>query len=187
MRSPIIFIIILLVTALSIGYLGISAHQAVIAPTSTFTPTPWGTPPWADRWVRVGCAMLTKPTPNAEGRITVVYGVDKICYDLPPDDVGWQIVEAAVVWGLPGGQVTRCKSPTECAVEVGEKRDCYLARWYPAGHPDWPQGGWTFRPAPEGFPCRPCVPGLWCDVFPPLPYGTPTPTPAQTPIYISVP
>ena len=164
---------VLVATAFLGIWVGVQEADAP-APTPTPTPTPWGTPPWADRWVRVGCAMLTRPTPDAEGRIVVYQGIDKICYSLPPDDIGWQIVAAADAWGLPGAQVTRCKSPTECAVEAGDGA-CYLARWYPSGHPNWPSGGWTFRPAPEGFPCRLCVPGLWCDVFPPLPYGTPTP------------
>jgi len=167
-----ILAVILVALGLGLGY-GIVEWPSETPPP---TPTPWGTPPWGDRWTRVGCAMLTQPTPNAEGKIVVYQGIDKICYNLPADDVARQIADAARIWGLPGGQVTRCKSPTECAVEVGEKRDCYFARWYPKGHPDWPSGGWTFRPAPEGFPCSPCRPGLWCDVVT-LQYETPTPIP----------
>ena len=165
-----------------IGWTG-ALNEDAGAPVLTPTPTPWGAPPWADRWVVTACSLrdTARPTPNARGEITFD-GTNTVCYDLPPDDVAWQIVEAAAVWGLPGGQVTRCKSPIECAVEVGESRACYFARWYPAGHPDRPSGGWAFQPAPEGFPCRP-VP--WSIARPAIPYGTPTPVPVPiTPIVL---
>jgi len=182
MRRGAIGMIFLVISLLGI-WVGLQEADAP-APTLTPTPTPWGTPPWADRWVVTACSLrdTAHPTPNAAGEV-VFDGTNTVCYDLPPDDVAWQIVEAAAAWGLPGGQVTRCKSPTECAVEVGENRACYFARWYPAGHPDWPSGGWTFRPAPEGFPCRP-VP--WSIARPALPYGTPTPVPVPIPL-ISLP
>ena len=179
MRALEIGILILAVALVCIG-LGMGwVSDPTSTPTHTPTPTPWGTPPWGDRWVITACSLRdARPTPNARGEI-IFDGTNTVCYDLPPDDVAWQIVEAAAAWGLNGGQVTRCKSPVECALEAGDDRACYFARWYPAGHPDWPSGGWTFRPAPEEFPCRP-VP--WSIAKPPLPYGTPTPTPAITPI-----
>jgi hypothetical protein len=145
-------------TLIALGFIGWTGalNEDADAPVLTPTPTPWGMPPWANRWVVVACSLRDSahPTPNAAGEITFD-GTNTVCYSLPPDDIAWQIVEAAAAWGLPGGQVTRCKSAVECAVE----------------------GGWTFRPAPEEFPCRP-VP--WSIAKPPIPYGTPTPIQRET-------
>lgn len=130
-------------------------------PTRTPAPTPWGTPPWADRWTEWGC---------------VGSGSEKVCYPLPPADVADEICAAALVWGLPGCQVTRCLYLHYCLVEVSQdngRRACYFARWYPRGHPDWPQGGWAFPQRYMGD----CSPAPGAPRRPALPFGTSTPPP----------
>ncbi len=175
MRDILVGLVLMLSLAVSLVYLVSSAQDSPLPTVVAITPTstPWGTPPWGDRWNVVACSLrdTARPTPNARGEI-VFDGTNTVCYQLPPGDVVMEICEAALTWGLTGCQVDRCKSATECAIEAGPDRRCYFARWYPENHPEWPSGGWVFTTAPDGFPCRP-VP--WSIQAPRRPYGTPTP------------
>lgn len=107
--------------------------------TLTPTPTPWGTPPW---WPN-GVAL----------RYVCPYGTSCDSPAVVPDpeaSLREEVQLAGEIWGIKDAKIVRCLNMVcSDAVVVGYHPPCgglayFLARWYPAGHPDWPQGGWTF-------------------------------------------
>lgn len=112
-----------------------SPSLAVLTPTST----PWGTPPWWPAGVTSTYVCSTKD-PGCEN--------PKALW-VPSDSLQNEVYAAGNAWGISIRQMIHCLNPVCSEALVVDRYGRYfLARWYPLGSPDWPQGGWTFTQIP---------------------------------------